>query len=37
MGKRNLKIDGRSGSFERNTIAVEEAVKKIQAVQPDAG
>jgi len=35
MGKRNLKIDA-LGSFERNTIAVEDAVKKIQAVQPDA-
>jgi ABC-type branched-subunit amino acid transport system substrate-binding protein len=35
MGKRNLKIDA-LGSFERNTIAVEDAVKKIQGVQPDA-
>jgi ABC-type branched-subunit amino acid transport system substrate-binding protein len=35
MGKRNLKIDA-LGSFERNTIAVEDAVKKIQAIQPDA-
>jgi ABC-type branched-subunit amino acid transport system substrate-binding protein len=35
MGKRNLKIDA-LGTVERNTIAVEDAVKKIQAVQPDA-
>jgi len=35
MGKRNLKIDA-LGSFERNTIAVEDAVKKIVAIQPDA-
>ena len=35
MGKRNLKIDA-LGTVERNTIAVEDAVKKIIAVQPDA-
>jgi ABC-type branched-subunit amino acid transport system substrate-binding protein len=35
MGKRNLKIAS-LGTVERNTIAVEDAVKKIQAVQPDA-
>ena len=35
MTKRNLKIDA-LGTVERNTIAVEDAVKKISAVQPDA-
>jgi ABC-type branched-subunit amino acid transport system substrate-binding protein len=35
MGKRNQKIAA-LGTVERNTIAVEDAVKKIQAVQPDA-
>jgi len=35
MGKRNLKIAS-LGTVERNTIAVEDAVKKIQAAQPDA-
>jgi ABC-type branched-subunit amino acid transport system substrate-binding protein len=35
MGKRNLKIDV-LGTVERNTIKVEDAVKKIGAVQPDA-
>jgi ABC-type branched-subunit amino acid transport system substrate-binding protein len=35
MGKRNLKIDV-LGTVERNTIKVEDAVKKIGAAQPDA-
>jgi ABC-type branched-subunit amino acid transport system substrate-binding protein len=35
MGKRNLKIEA-LGTVERNTIAVEDAVKKISAIQPDA-
>jgi ABC-type branched-subunit amino acid transport system substrate-binding protein len=35
MNKRNLKIDA-LGKFERNTLKVEEAVKTINAVQPDA-
>jgi len=35
MGKRNLKIDA-LGTVERNTIAVEDAVKKINAIKPDA-
>jgi ABC-type branched-subunit amino acid transport system substrate-binding protein len=35
MGKRNLKIEA-LGTVERNTIQVEDAVKKINAVQPDA-
>jgi ABC-type branched-subunit amino acid transport system substrate-binding protein len=35
MGKRNLKIEA-LGTVERNTIAVEDAVKKINAAQPDA-
>ena len=35
MGKRNLKIEA-LGTVERNTIAVQDAVKKISAVQPDA-
>jgi ABC-type branched-subunit amino acid transport system substrate-binding protein len=35
MAKRNLKIEA-LGTVERNTIAVEDAVKKISAVQPDA-
>ena len=35
MTKRNMKISA-TGAFERNTVAVEDAVKKIQAAQPDA-
>jgi branched-chain amino acid transport system substrate-binding protein len=35
MGKRNLKIDA-LGTVERNTVQVEDAVKKISAIQPDA-
>jgi ABC-type branched-subunit amino acid transport system substrate-binding protein len=35
MTKRSLKIDA-LGTVERNTIKVEDAVKKINAVQPDA-
>ena len=35
MAKRNLKIEA-LGTVERNTIKVEEAVKKINAAQPDA-
>ena len=35
MGRRNLKIDV-LGTVERNTIKVEDAVKKINAAQPDA-
>jgi branched-chain amino acid transport system substrate-binding protein len=35
MGKRNLKIEA-LGTVERNTIAVQDAVKKINAAQPDA-
>ena len=35
MTKRNLKIDV-LGKFERNTLKVEEAVKTINAAQPDA-
>jgi len=35
MGKRNLKIAA-LGTVERNTIKVEDAVKTLQAVQPDA-
>ena len=35
MAKRNLKI-AQLGTVERNTLKVEDAVKKISAVQPDA-
>src|SRR5258708_12590287 len=35
MGRRNMKISA-LGTVERNTVKVEDAVKKISAVSPDA-